>query len=148
MPITATFGLIFLVAKVDVVGPNPSARSNNKRRLPKGSPFFVIRSGGMRSHEKVGPTRTRGGRKYADEVKPSEDAAATPIPLPAPIIKEGYRKVAFFVIRSGGMRSHEKVGPTRTRGGRKYADEVKPSEDAAATHITCVFNFCNLIKII
>lgn len=29
----------------------------------------------------VGPTRTRGGRKYADEVKPSEDAAATPIPL-------------------------------------------------------------------
>lgn len=35
----------------------------------------------MRSHEKVGPTRTRGGRKYADEVKPSEDAAAKPIPL-------------------------------------------------------------------
>ena len=81
MPIIATFELIFLVAKVDVVGPNPIARSNNKRRLPKGSLFFVIRSGGMRSHEKVGPTRTRGGRKYADEVKPSEDAAATPIPL-------------------------------------------------------------------
>ena len=39
MPITATFGMIFLVAKVDVVGPNPIARSNNKRRLPKGS-FF------------------------------------------------------------------------------------------------------------
>ena len=44
--------------------------------------------------------------------------------MPAPIIEEGYRKVAFFVIRSGGMRSHEKVGPTRTRGGRKYADEA------------------------
>ena len=56
----------------------------------------------------MGPTRTRGGRKYADEVKPSEDAAATPIPLPAPIIKEGYRKVAFFVIRSGGMRATKK----------------------------------------
>ena len=28
MPITATFGIIFLVAKVDVVGPNPIARSN------------------------------------------------------------------------------------------------------------------------
>ena len=27
MPITATFGMIFLVAKVDVVGPNPIARS-------------------------------------------------------------------------------------------------------------------------
>lgn len=40
----------------------------------------------MRSHEKVGPTRTRGGRKYADEVKPSEDAAATPIPLRRQII--------------------------------------------------------------
>ena len=39
MPITATFGMIFLVAKVDVVGPNPFARSNNKRRLPKGSLF-------------------------------------------------------------------------------------------------------------
>ena len=39
----------------------------------------------MRSHEKVGPTRTRGGREYADEVKPSEDTAAKPIPLPAPI---------------------------------------------------------------
>ncbi len=39
----------------------------------------------MRSLEKVGPTRTRGGREYAGEVKPSEDAAATPIPLPAPI---------------------------------------------------------------
>ena len=31
MPITATFGIIFLVAKVDVVGPNPIARSNNKK---------------------------------------------------------------------------------------------------------------------
>ena len=69
MPIIATFELIFLVAKVDVVGPNPIARSNNKRRLPKGSLFFVIRSGGMRSHEKVGPTRTRGGRKYAGEAE-------------------------------------------------------------------------------
>ena len=58
--------------------------------------FFVIRRGGKRSHEKVGPTRTRGGREYAGEVKPSENAAAKPIPLPAPIIKEGYRKVAFF----------------------------------------------------
>lgn len=47
MPITATFGIIFLVAKVDVAWP----------------------------------TRTRDGREYADEVKPSEDAAATPIPL-------------------------------------------------------------------
>ena len=46
----------------------------------------------------MGPTRTRGGREYADEVKPSEDAAATPITLPAPIIKEGYRKVAFFLL--------------------------------------------------
>ena len=47
-----------------------------------------------------------------------------------------------------GVAKVDVVGPTRTRGGRKYADEVKPSEDAAATHITCVFNFCNLIKII
>ena len=42
MPIIATFGLIFGVAKVDVVGP----------------------------------TRTRGGRKYADEATPNENAAA------------------------------------------------------------------------
>ena len=42
MPITATFGMIFLVAKVDVVGPNPIARSNNKRRLPKGSLFLLL----------------------------------------------------------------------------------------------------------
>ena len=42
MPITATFGLIFGVAKVDVVGPNPIARSNNKRRLPKGSLFLLF----------------------------------------------------------------------------------------------------------
>ena len=90
MPITATFGLIFLVAKVDVVGPNPIARSNNKRRLPKGSLFCYWR-GGKRSHEKVGPTRTRGGREYADEVKPSEDAAAKPIPTRVPLKKsKGY----------------------------------------------------------
>ena len=43
MPIIATFGLIFGVAKVDVVGPNPIARSNNKRRLPKGSLFLLFR---------------------------------------------------------------------------------------------------------
>ena len=89
MPITATFGLTFGVAKVDVVGPNPIARSNNKRRLPKGSLFFVIRSGGMRSYEKVGPTRTRGGREYADEATPSENAAATPIPL--------HRQVTYYL---------------------------------------------------
>ena len=69
MPIIATFGLIFGVTKVDVVGPNPIARSNNKRRLPKGSLFFVIKSGGKRSHEKVGPTRTRGGWEYAGEAE-------------------------------------------------------------------------------
>ena len=50
-------------------GVDPIARSNNKRRLPKGSLFFVIRSSGMRSHEKVGPTRTRGGREYAGETE-------------------------------------------------------------------------------
>ncbi len=103
----------------------------------------------MRSHEKVGPTRTRGGRKYAGEAESrARTQRRSQSHCQLQFIKEGYRKVAFFVIRSGGMRSHEKVGPTRTRGGRKYADEVKPSEDAAATHITCVFNFCNLIKII
>ena len=53
MPITATFGLIFLVAKVDVVGP----------------------------------TRMRGGREYADEATPSENAAAKPIPARVPLKK-------------------------------------------------------------
>ena len=33
-------------AKVDVVGPNPIARSNNKRRLPKGSLFLLFGAAG------------------------------------------------------------------------------------------------------
>lgn len=47
-----------------------------------------------------------------------------------------------------GVAKVDVVGPTRTRGGWKYAGEATPIENAAATHITCVFNFCNLIKII
>lgn len=92
MPITATFGMIFLVAKVDVVGLNPIARSNNKRRLPKGSLFCYS--------------------EWRDEEP-----------------------------RKSGADKDERRTEVRRRGG-------KPSEDAAATHITCVFNFCNLIKII
>lgn len=39
----------------------------------------------------MGLTRTRGGREYADEVKPSEDAAAKPIPARVPLKKsKGY----------------------------------------------------------
>ena len=39
----------------------------------------------------MGPTRTRGGQEYAGEVKPSENAAAKPIPARVPLKKsKGY----------------------------------------------------------
>ena len=58
------------------------------------------------------------------------------IPLPAPIIKEGYRKVAFFCysewrdeeLRKSGSDKYERRTEVRRRGR-------KPSEDAAATPI-------------
>ncbi len=55
MPIAATFRVIFPVAKVDVVGSNHIARSNNKKGYRKVA-FFVIMCGGIRTHEKVGST--------------------------------------------------------------------------------------------
>ena len=73
----------------------------------------------------MGPTRTRGGRKYADEVKPSEDAAATPIPLPAPIYKRRLPKGSLFCYsewrdeepRKSGADKDERRTEVRRRGG-------------------------------
>ena len=80
MPITATFGLTFGVAKVDVVGPNPIARSNNKRRLPKGSLFLLLGEAGRGATKKWGrqgreadgstPTRQKAERERSGNANP------------------------------------------------------------------------------
>ena len=80
MPITATFGIIFLVAKVDVVSPNPIARSNNKRRLPKGSLFLLFGVAGWGASKKWGrqgleadgstPVRLKAERERSGNANP------------------------------------------------------------------------------
>ena len=67
----------------------------------------------MRSHEKVGPTRTRGGRKYAGEAESERGRSGNANPIARSNNKRRLPKGSlFFVIRRGGKRSHKKVGPT------------------------------------
>ncbi len=100
------------LAKVDVVGPNPIARSNNAKRPPKGGLFCVIRRSGIRTHEKVVRLQAKARRQYRGRFSDerSERSVSEVIPLPAPITKSHLYGGFLLLKQTMGKRNREGSG--------------------------------------
>lgn len=100
------------LAKVDVVGPNPIARSNNAKRPPKGGLFCVIRRSGIWTHEGVVRLQAKARRQYRGrEAMSAVNGAKRNNPIARSNNKKATFMVAFLLLeQTMGKRNREGSG--------------------------------------